>query len=60
VFFALWHQIPAIEAGKHLLLAEGARLGQLLAESPKESVVRSAVRRLEKRAVPLIYPRLPE
>lgn len=60
LFFALWRQIPALEAGTQLTLATGARLGQLLAEDPKHRAVRSAVRRLERQALPVVWPRIPD
>lgn len=54
LFFALWQQLPALRAATVLEGAEGAQLGQLLAENPKHHAVKRAVRRLEKESVPVL------
>ncbi len=60
LFYVLVAQIPALLAGERIEGIEAARMGQLLAEVPKDASVKAEVRRLVRTAVPLIYPPLEE
>lgn len=60
LFFLLLAQIPALHAGERIEGIEAARMGQLLAEVPKDASVKGEVRRLARLAMPLIYPPLEE
>jgi hypothetical protein len=62
LFFLLWQQLPALDAGERLAGAEAVRLGKLLVEADRKdrSRVLGEVRRLVRMAVPLQYPRLPD
>lgn len=58
LFYLLFHQIPALQAGERLEMAEAGRLAQLLVEAPQKEMatVKREARRLARLAVPLIYP----
>lgn len=56
LFFVLFHQIPALEAGERLEAIEAGRLAEALCANPKNPQLRAEMRRLAKLASPLIYP----
>lgn len=60
LFFVLFQQIPALEAGERIEAIEAGRMAEALSMAPKDPKVRAEMRRLAKLALPLISPPDPE